>query len=108
MSLLGKSLESITRADLQGLISNVILESRYIEYKTEVGLTELSDKIKLLAGISSFGNSAGGDLLIGIRAEKGIPLEVVGPNGRQPRCRQAHHRATDSNRPEPAPVCISS
>lgn len=78
MSLIGKSLDSIDRTDLQALIDNAVVESRYIEYKTEVGLIELSDKIKFLAGISSFGNSGGGDFLIGIRAENGIPLELIG------------------------------
>ena len=78
MSLLGKPPDTVTLSDLNALIENSVVESRFIEYKKEIGLQELSDKIKLLAGLSSFANSGGGDMLIGLRAEKGVPVESVG------------------------------
>lgn len=81
MSLLGKPAGAITTLDLQALVDNAVVESRFIEYKMDVGLQELSDKIKLLAGLSSFGNSGGGDLLLGVRANNGVPLELVGLPG---------------------------
>lgn len=78
MSLLGRPPDAVTLSDLNALIENSVVESRFIEYKKEIGLQELSDKIKLLEGLSSFANSGGGDMLIGLRAEKGVPVELVG------------------------------
>jgi hypothetical protein len=71
----------ITRADLDSLIGDGVPESKSIEYKRTVLSSDKSntneDKIKLLAGISSFANTDGGDLLIGMRAEDGIPKEIT-------------------------------
>ena len=70
----------ITGSDLQGLIDNQVIESSDIEYKRNVSIgskAEERKKIKLLAGISSFANSDGGDFLIGISADAGIPKEII-------------------------------
>ncbi len=79
VSLLYKPLDSITAADLQGLIDNQVPESPYIEYKLEV-FDKRDDKKRLqfLGSISGFSNGVGGDLLIGVKAVNGIPVELVG------------------------------
>lgn len=78
MSLQSFQFDSIDKTVLERLVQDGINESIFIEYKTEVGLKETSDKIKFLKGVSSFGNTNGGDFLIGIRTENGIPVELVG------------------------------
>ncbi len=79
MSLLYKPLDSITAADLQGLIDNQVPESLYIEYKLEVfDKPEEKKRLQFLGSISGFSNGVGGDLLIGVRAVDGIPVELVG------------------------------
>ena len=79
MSLLYKPLESIAAADLQALIDNQVGESLYIEYKTEV-FDKRDDKkrIQFLGSVSAFANAAGGDILIGVKAESGLPIELPG------------------------------
>jgi predicted HTH transcriptional regulator len=79
MSLLYKPLESITAADLQALIDNQVGESLYLEYKTEV-FDKRDDKKKLqfLGSVSTFANAAGGDLLVGVKADNGLPVELPG------------------------------
>jgi hypothetical protein len=80
MYLLNYDPARITSRDLQMLIDNEVPESRDIEYKRAISIGPNSvekKRIKFLAGISSFANTDGGDLLIGIRAENGIPKEIV-------------------------------
>ena len=36
------------------------------------------DKIKFLSGISSFANASGGDYIIGIVEDKGLPKKIEG------------------------------
>jgi len=80
--LLNPDVLQITAADLEALIENEVIESQHIEYKRTIAAgkadEKASDKLKLLASISSFANTDGGDLLIGIRAENGFPKELTG------------------------------
>jgi hypothetical protein len=79
MSLLYKPPESITATDLQALIDNRIGESPYIEYKTEVfEKRDEKKKLQFLGSLSAFANAAGGDLLIGVRADSGLPIDLPG------------------------------
>src|SRR5260370_22426234 len=79
MSLLYKPLEDITAAAVQGLIDNQVGESLYIEYKTEV-FDKRDDKKRLqfLGSISALANAAGGDLLVGVKANNGLPVDMPG------------------------------
>lgn len=78
MSLQGKPLISLGLSDLQRLIDNQVAESLSIEYKLQEDLKRDKDRRDFLADVSAFGNSQGGDLLIGVRAEEGIPVELIG------------------------------
>src|ERR1035438_5299879 len=80
MFLLNPEPGKITAADLQALIDDQVIESRDIEYKLIVAIGPRADekkKIKFLAGISSFANTDGGDFIVGLRAENGIPKEIT-------------------------------
>ena len=64
MFLLNPDPTKITVSDLRALIDNEVIESRDIEYKRIVAVGPRADerkKIKLLAGISSFANTDGGE-----------------------------------------------
>ena len=77
MALLDLPLQKITEADLQRLITARASESLYIDYKrTTYGKAE-RHRSELLADVSSFANTAGGDLVIGITESGGIPREIV-------------------------------
>jgi hypothetical protein len=78
--LLNTDPAKITAADLQRLIDDQVPESTSIEYKRRVEIGQRADskkKNKFLAGLSSFSNSSGGDFLIGIRADNGLPREII-------------------------------
>jgi len=66
-------LEKISQADLQNLIDNAVAEGRTIEYKQALPGGTDSEKKEFLADVSSFANTAGGDLLFGISEDKGVP-----------------------------------
>lgn len=77
MSLKHKLLEQITERDLQALRDGEVREGYDIEYKRVLS-AQPKEKINFLAAVSSFANTRGGDLILGIREEGGVPKEIVG------------------------------
>jgi hypothetical protein len=81
MALLDIPLDRITEADLQRLITASVSESLYVDYKqTSYGNAE-SDHVEFLADVSSFANTAGGDVVIGMAETKGVPTAIVSLKG---------------------------
>jgi hypothetical protein len=78
MALFDKPLDLITENDLRSLVENEVLEGYQIEYKQSVSFKDKQDKIDFLAGLTAFGNTIGGDFLIGVTARNGIPVELPG------------------------------
>lgn len=77
MALLHIPLNQIDEARLKALIAAGAAESRTIDYKrTSYGYTD-ADYSEFLGDISSFANTSGGDLVLGMRAEKGIPKDFM-------------------------------
>jgi len=76
--MISKQFDEITRADIDALLATGAPEGRTIEYKLILPKNTDQDKKEFLADISSFANAAGGDLLYGVAAEKGIPTSVPG------------------------------
>ena len=71
--MLGNDIEAITLADLQSLVTNAVSEGTTIEYKRDfynLDVPNPQQKVKqheeMLKDISSFANTIGGDLIIGI------------------------------------------
>src|ERR1035437_3203414 len=71
-------LDAITETDLLSLISNGVMEGKTIEYKQELPGGQDADRKEFLADVSSFANTAGGDLLFGVKAVQGLPAELIG------------------------------
>ena len=63
---------------LQALITNEVREGKTIEYKLKMPGSADSDVVPLLATVSSFANTGGGDLLIGVEAVDGVPQQLPG------------------------------
>ncbi|HYL72571.1 MAG TPA: ATP-binding protein [Bryobacteraceae bacterium] len=78
MALFDKQVELITESDLASLMENQEREGYQIEYKQEVAFKDKQDKLDFLAAVSSFANSVGGDLLVGVAATSGIPSGIPG------------------------------
>jgi hypothetical protein len=76
--MIPKPLNEISDADLQALIANGVAEGRTIDYKRELPKGNDEDKKEFLADVSSFANTAGGDLIFGIEEERGLPTNIVG------------------------------
>lgn len=81
MALFDKQLELITEDDLMSLVENQEREGYQIEYKRAIAFQNELDKREFLAAVTSFGNSIGGDLLIGVTAKGGLPEGVPGWEG---------------------------
>lgn len=78
--MIPKDINSISEADLELLINNSVMESRTLEYKSELNIANDSEKKEFLADISSFANAIGGDLIFGIIEDRssGVPEKVEG------------------------------
>jgi hypothetical protein len=75
--MIPKPAHQITLADLRALVGNVP-EGKTIEYKRELPAKTRDELVKFLAAVSSFANTAGGDLLIGVEAKNCIPEAIIG------------------------------
>ena len=78
MALLDIPLDRITEADVRRLMAAGAAESLYIDYKQATyGGKEADDHAELLADVSSFANTAGGDLVIGVAETGGVPNAIL-------------------------------
>jgi hypothetical protein len=78
MSLLHVPLGQITAAHLQGLIDASAPEALTIEYKRESYGANDDARVEFLSDISSFANTRGGNLILGIEADKdSIPISLT-------------------------------
>lgn len=76
--MLEKPLEQITLVDLEDLVREGIPEGKTIDYKRDTyGRTD-SEKKELLKDTSSFANTIGGDLIIGMAEANGVPTAIPG------------------------------
>jgi Putative DNA-binding domain len=73
MSLVDIPLDQIGESDLQRLIATQAPESVYIDYKESTYGPSGDQHREFLADISSFANTVGGDLVIGMTEASGIP-----------------------------------
>jgi hypothetical protein len=73
MSLIDIPLDLIGQDDLQRLIATKAAESVYIDYKQATYGSTGDQHREFLADISSFANTAGGDIVIGMTEENGVP-----------------------------------
>ena len=77
--MIERELKDIAEADLQRLIADPVREGKTIEYKVELNLKTDDAKRKFLAGIASFANAAGGDMVLGIKTDsmdKALPIAL--------------------------------
>jgi hypothetical protein len=78
MSIGRVNFDDISEADLNDLIQAGVPEGLFIEYKRDPYGNGDSDKKEALKDITSFANSAGGHLLIGMEETTGIPTRLTG------------------------------
>jgi len=82
-----RSLNHITKEDIESLVSAKVSESRTLDYKQQLPDNDPEKKREFLYDVSSFANAAGGDMVFGIVDERdasgkstGLPASVEGLN----------------------------
>lgn len=78
MTLRNKPLDAITEADLRDLIANSVSERKILDYKKDRYGGSDGEKCEYLYDLSSFTNTMGGDLIIGMEESGGVPVALDG------------------------------
>ena len=73
--------DQIAERDLQSLVENGVAEGMLFDYKSELYGASDSEKREFLKDVSSFANTAGGHIVIGITGDGGVPTGVMGVQG---------------------------
>jgi hypothetical protein len=76
--MIPKPLDQITEADLVGLITAGVPERKTLDYKRQLPDMNDAGKRELLADVSSFANTSGGDLIFGMTENGGVPTGIPG------------------------------
>lgn len=70
--MIGKALHAMTAADLQSVIDDEVHEGKRIEYKRQLPGASPEERRESLKHASSFANTDGGGLLLGIEEQAGF------------------------------------
>jgi predicted HTH transcriptional regulator len=76
MAITRPDFENVSELDLRELKANEIAEGIQLEYKQAI--YEQSDAHKFLKAVSSFANTAGGHVIIGVPEDEGLPRDIIG------------------------------
>lgn len=76
--MIDKPLEKITFADIERIVQEKWPEGKTVDYKRDAYGGKDDDKKELLKDVSSFANTLGGDIFIGVDEDKGTPTNIPG------------------------------
>jgi len=76
--VIDKPLEQITLSDIERLVQEKWPEGKTVDYKRDAYGGKDDDKRELLKDVSSFANTLGGDIIIGVDEDKGEPTGIPG------------------------------
>jgi hypothetical protein len=79
VSITNIDLQRVSKIDLERLSENQVAEGVDIDYKRD--LYPQTDKHKFLKAVSSFANTAGGHIVIGMEENNGLPTKLIGVEG---------------------------
>jgi hypothetical protein len=74
--MIPKRLGDVTYEDLEDLLRSEVREGKSIDYKRALPGNSEGQKKEFLYDVSSFANTVGGDLIIGVDEYKGLPVEI--------------------------------
>lgn len=74
----GKAIHEIDETDLQGLVTDSVREGKTIDFKLQLPGGQDLEKKEFLADVTSFSNTSGGYLLIGMEEQAGTASAVPG------------------------------
>lgn len=76
--MIDKPLHQITYDDIDQFVNEQWPEGKTVDYKRDLYGGKDDDKKELLKDVSSFANTQGGDILIGVDEDKGLPTAIPG------------------------------
>lgn len=76
--MIDKPLLQITHEDIERLVAERFPEGKTLDYKRDTYGNKDEDKKELLKDVSSLANTQGGDILIGVDEDKGLPTGIPG------------------------------
>lgn len=76
--MIPKELAQVGPGDIQALIDGKVIEGKTLEFKRDLAISRDADKREFLADASSFANTLGGDLVIGVECKDGLPVAAPG------------------------------
>jgi hypothetical protein len=86
--MIPREFDTITKEDVEALVTNAVAEGRTIEYKQQLPGNSDEEKREFLADVSSFANAGGGDIIYGVVEKRdsdnkptGIPEKAEGLPG---------------------------
>lgn len=77
-------LERVSEADLQRLVTDGVRESRDLDFKRDAIGDDRDAKREFLRDVTSFANTAGGHLIIGMEESTGVADALIGLKARPP------------------------
>ena len=108
MSLEHLTLKDVDEKALDALVESGVAESRTLEFKQDLQVATDEQKQEFLSDVTALANTDGGDIVFGIRAEKGVAKELVGLKNFVPDDRIVEHipvvTESDPGTPEGGPV----
>ena len=75
--MIPKRLEEVVYSDIEGIISSELREGKTVDYKRDLPGNSENEKKEFLYDVASFANTVGGDLIIGLEEENGLPSKVT-------------------------------
>jgi predicted HTH transcriptional regulator len=76
--MIGKSIDAITKPDIDLLLTTALAQGRTLDYKLTLPGGADDETREFLADVSSFANAMGGDIVYGIAEAKGVPTDILG------------------------------
>jgi hypothetical protein len=78
MTVFRKPLDQLMTADIHALIAHQVPEGKTLDYKRDHSVATDQNKREFLADVSSFANTAGGHLILGVDESGGLPTAAPG------------------------------
>lgn len=78
MSIQHLNLNAISESDLNRLVLDSVPEGKILEFKENLVIVTDDQKREFLSDITALANTDGGDLVLGMKADKGVAVDLIG------------------------------
>lgn len=78
MSLQHLNIDAVSESDLNRLVTDGVSESKILEYKEALVVVTDDQKREFLSDVTALANTDGGELILGMKENDGVAVELVG------------------------------